>query len=328
MPLRSLTPTSPDRQQDTLFPPNTQHPTPNTLLLARHAMRTRFELALPGEDHVRLRAAGEEALAEIERLEAQLSFYDPASEISHLNVRAANGLVPVDPRLFRLLQRALALSEATEGAFDITVAPLLRCWGFVGGSGRLPDPEEWAAARAVVGSHLVELDEEAFAVRFRRPGVQIDLGSIGKGYALERAADLLREAGITSALLHGGTSTVVAIGAPPGAEHWSVAISHPSDPDRRVAVVPLRDESLSVSAVHGKAFQVEGRLLGHILDPRTGHPVMSAQLAAVALASPTDSDALSTALLALGEAWLPTFRERWPEARAWVVSGNENTPAA
>src|SRR5437870_1587280 len=102
---------------------------PEPLLLARHAMATRFEIALPGDDQVRLRAAGEEALAEIERLEAQLSFYRASSEISDLNARAAAEPVAVDPRLFRLLQRARTLSEATEGAFDITVATLMRCWG-------------------------------------------------------------------------------------------------------------------------------------------------------------------------------------------------------
>src|SRR5437763_2712409 len=106
-----------------------------SLRLARHAMATRFELLLPGEDQVRLRAVGEEALDEIERVEAQLSFYRPSSEISNLNARAAREPVVVDPRLFRLLQRAQALSEATEGAFDITVAPWMCCWGFGGGSG-------------------------------------------------------------------------------------------------------------------------------------------------------------------------------------------------
>src|SRR5947207_192503 len=162
----------------------TLHPTPS-VLLARHAMATRFELLLPGEDHSRLRAAGEEALDEIERLEAQLSFYRPSSEISELNARAAREPVAVDPRLFRLLQRAQALSEATEGAFDITVAPLMRCWGFVGGAGRLPEAGELEAARAVVGMHRVELDEDSFTVRFTDEGVMLDLGAIGKGYALE-----------------------------------------------------------------------------------------------------------------------------------------------
>src|SRR5690242_12647427 len=102
-----------------------------TVTLACNAMATRFEIVLNGTDEVRLRAAGEEALEEIGRLEAQLSFYRPTSEISHLNARAAHAPVRVEPGLFRLLQQAQRLSEETNGAFDITVAPLMRCWGFV-----------------------------------------------------------------------------------------------------------------------------------------------------------------------------------------------------
>src|SRR5262249_48591608 len=109
---------------------------------ARRAMATRFEVALWGADPIRLRAMAEEALGEIERLEAQLSFYRPESELSGLNACAAAGPVVVEPGFFRLLQRAVELSRATGGAFDPTVAPLVGCWGFAGGGGRVPDPEE------------------------------------------------------------------------------------------------------------------------------------------------------------------------------------------
>lgn len=305
-----------------------------TVAVARHAMATRFEIVLHGRDAVRLRAAAEEALDEIERLDAQLSLYRPTSEIAHLNRAAANGPVRVEPGLFRLLQRAKSLSGETGGAFDITVAPLMRCWGFMGGTGKLPGKRKLAAARVCVGMHLVELDAENFTVRFVRDGVMLDLGAIGKGYALERAAMLLREAGVKSALLHGGTSTVCAIGAPPGQRAWKVAIQDPeaelnqegtkggdvlnqecrkagkeillpswlpNSPHPRVLVtVELKDEALSVSAVWGKAFAAKGKVYGHVLDPRTGAPVEGAVLAAVVLPSATETDALSTALLTVG----------------------------
>src|SRR5437899_3251120 len=105
-----------------------------TVAVARQAMATRFEIILHGENEVSLRAAAEEALAEIERVDAQLSLYNPASELSHINARAARAQVRVEPTLFRLLQRARQLSRETDGAFDITVAPLMRCWGFIHGS--------------------------------------------------------------------------------------------------------------------------------------------------------------------------------------------------
>src|SRR5262252_3341788 len=125
--------------------------------LARHAMATRFEFVLHGENPVSLRAAGEEALEEIDQLESRLSLYRPSSEIAHLNARAAFEPVRVTPALFSLLEQAKRLSEESHGAFDITVAPLVRCWGFMSGKGRKPLPKELDQARAVVGFHLVEL---------------------------------------------------------------------------------------------------------------------------------------------------------------------------
>ncbi len=275
-----------------------------TVRLALEAMATRFELVLHGDDDVRLRAAGEEALAEIQRLDAQLSFYRPSSEISRINAQAADGPVRVEPRLFRLLQTARRLHTETGGAFDLTVAPLMRCWGFTGDTGRLPDPEALAEARHRTGMHLVTLDEADFTVAFARPGVRLDLGAIGKGYAIEEAARTLIDAGVTSAFLHGGTSTIHAIGTPLDEEHWNVALSYP-DTDAPIdhdvlAVVPLENEALSVSAVWGKAFVVESTTYGHVIDPRSGRPVEGALLAAVAGPSATDCDALSTALLVLG----------------------------
>ena len=267
-------------------------------------MATRFEIVLNGDDPVALRAAGEEALNEIERIEAQLSLYRATSEIAHLNARAANQAVRVTPSLFALLQIAQKLHQETGGAFDITIAPLVQCWGFMGGSGQLPQSEEVAQARAAVGMHLVRLARADFTVRFSRPGVMLDLGAIGKGYTIERAAEVLREAGVTSALLHGGTSTVYALGRPPEGEYWKVAVENPPMPGAMsptyLATVPLKDQAMSVSAVWGKSFQAGGKTFGHVLDPRTGQPAMGAVLAAVILPCATETDALSTALLVLG----------------------------
>jgi len=151
---------------------------------------------LHGEGELGLRAAGEEALDEITALAAQLSFYGVDSEISRTNTGAALGPVPVEPGLFRLLQEAKCVHELSGGAFDITVAPLMRCWGFADGKHHVPSPKELAEARECVGMDLVHLDAENFTVQFERPGVRIDLGAIGKGFALQIAGEILREAGI------------------------------------------------------------------------------------------------------------------------------------
>lgn len=307
------------------------------ITLARHAMATRFEAVLYGDNPVAVRAAGEEALDEIDRLETRLSLFRPTSEIAHLNARAAHEPVRVTPEIFRLLQHAQKLNRETSGVFDITIAPLVRCWGFMGGNGHVPAADDLSRARACVGMDLVHLNETDFTAEFEREGVMLDLGAIGKGYAIERAAELLREAGIQSGLLHGGTSTVYAIGAPPGAMSWKVAIADPRRASESYtgsvlvrpaisadvrkdygpkgdqagdarksgpsfATVELRDESLSVSAIWGKYFRADGQVLGHILDPRTGRPAAGAVLSAVILPSATETDALSTALLTLGPA--------------------------
>jgi thiamine biosynthesis lipoprotein len=302
-------------------------------------MATKFEIALHGDDPVRLRAAAEEALDEIDRLEAQLSLYRPTSEISRLNAHAGEGPRKVEAGLFRLLERAHRHAMQTDGAFDITSGPLVRCWGFLGGTGHWPDPEAIEAARACVGMRFVELDPRGFAVELRRPGMILDLGAIGKGWAIDRAVEILKDAGVTSAFVHGGTSTVYAIGTPPDQPAWKVAIDAPqlgapapravatgSDPPPGVvALAELKDESLSVTAVWGKAIEVNGKRYGHVIDPRTGWPVSSSCLAAVVLPSATDTDALSTALLCLGPDGQDLLRRLYPDIRTLVASPLEGS---
>jgi thiamine biosynthesis lipoprotein len=315
-----------------------------SLCLARNAMGTRFEFLLHGNNATALRTSGEEALDEIERLDAQLNLYNPASELSHLNLTAAQRPVRVEPGLFRLLNLAKSIAEETEGAFDVSIAPLMRCWGFMGDTGRMPSGEQIREARERTGMRHVVFDEENWSVHFEKSGMMLDLGAIGKGYALERAVGLLRESGIESALLHGGTSTVYALGTPPGEEAWQVAIEKP-DASRNhkhatgllnskaefptadlLTILRLKDESLSVSAVWGKSFEANGRLLGHVIDPRSGYPTSNALLAAVALPSCTESDALSTALLVLGKSGKSVIPRLRPGMR-WLIAGGGGTNA-
>ena len=295
-----------------------------TVTLARHAMATRFELVLHGENPVTLRAAGEEALEEVVRLENLLSLYRPGSEIAHLNARAAHEKVQVSPEVFTLLERAQQLHTDTDGAFDITIAPLVRCWGFMDNQGKMPSLEVLSAARELVGMHRVELDASRRTVHFARAGVMLDLGAIGKGYAVERGAELLREAGVASGLFHGGTSTVCAIGHPPDSATWRVAIERPppgfgNSTFPELPYVELTDECLSVSAVWGRCFSSGGNSFGHVIDPRTGQPVDGAWLAAVVLPSATETDALSTALLTLNSPGFERLARIRPGLKAVLV---------
>jgi thiamine biosynthesis lipoprotein len=297
-----------------------------TVKLARNAMATRFEIVLHGDQEAALRAAGEEALDEVEHWEARLSLYRPDSEIAHVNARASHEPVRITPEVFALLERARQLWEETGGMFDPTVGPLVRCWGFMGGMGRgtTPSAEEVEAARQRVGMEHVLLDRAAFAVRFARRGMLLDLGAIGKGYAIERAVELIREAGVVSGLIHGGTSTIYALGCPPEADTWTIALERPPAgfPVILGGVPPcvrLRDAALSVSAIWGRWFQAQQSFYGHVLHPKTGFPVTGAVMSAVVTPAATEGDALSTALLILGEPGIPSLESKHPGIPAMVV---------
>jgi len=297
------------------------------VLVARHAMATRFEIVLHGENPIALRAAGEEALDEVDRIEAQLSLYRSGSEVARVNAEAQQRPVRITPGLFQLIERARELSRETNGAFDLTIAPLVRCWGFMGGTGSMPEPAAVAEARAAVGMQHVELDASKLTVRFKRPGMMLDFGAIGKGYAIDRAVGLLLETGVTSALIHGGTSTAFAIGTQPDGVRWKIAVTAPAgDGDAKpLAVVELKDESLSVSAVWGRSFRASEKTYGHIIDPQTGAPADGALLSAVVLPTATETDALSTALLTAPDLLQPLANRR-PGIRCLAARGNETKP--
>ena len=264
-------------------------------------MATTFEVLLPAGLPEAV-AAAEAALDEIDRLEAQLTVYRDDSEVSGLNQFAGAHPVRVEEGLYGLLELAAKLHAETEGAFDISAGALIKAWGFFRGPRRVPSEEERAEALGRVGMGHVVLDREGRSVSFLRPGLEINLGAIGKGYALDRAARLLRrEWNLSCALLHGGHSSVYAIGNAPGENRgWAVGIAHPWDAERRLAVVRLRDRALGTSAATFQYLEYNGRKLGHLLDPRSGWPADALASASVLAPTAAEADALATAFFILG----------------------------
>jgi thiamine biosynthesis lipoprotein len=259
-------------------------------------MACRFEILLPGERPDWLPAA-RTALNLADRLEARLTVFRDTSEISHINRSAADQPVRVHPGLFQLLQRAAALHVSTDGAFDITSTPLSRCWGFLRREGRVPTDEAIARARALVGMRLVALDEERETVRFARPGVELNLGGIGKGFALDLMAAKLERLGVEHALLSAGSSSIRAIGADRGG--WPVNL-RPRLADGTVARIRLRGTAMGTSGAGEQYVLADGRRYGHVLDPRTGWPADGVRSATVITTSAATADALSTAFLVSG----------------------------
>jgi thiamine biosynthesis lipoprotein len=264
------------------------------------AMGTEFTVVAYGRDAKYLGEVANEVFEEIDRLDAQMSNYKPESEISALNRAAARRAVLVEPALFGLIQDSLQYSRDTNGAFDITVGPLMQAWGFFRGQGRYPSRAELAAAIERVGYAHVHLDAEQREVRFDRESVELDLGGIAKGYAVDRAVEILRENGVTAALVSSGTSTLYALGAPPEERGWRVNVRDPFEAGKIGDVVWLKNYSLSASGSYEKFFTLQGKTYAHIMDPRTGRPVENMLATAVLAPSATQSDALSTAFFVLG----------------------------
>jgi thiamine biosynthesis lipoprotein len=263
-----------------------------------------------GPDAAALPGAVGAALDEIDRLDRLLSHYRPASALSRVNREAAHGPVRVEPELLDLLDVCLRWSRESGGAFDVTVGPLMKAWGFFRDEGRVPGKEELARALAVVGYRHVALDREAGTVRFERPGVELDLGGIGKGYAVDRAVDLLRRRGIASALVNLGGSSVYGLGAPPGRESWEIGIQDPTDPAKVALTVSLRDRALSVSGGYARFFEEDGVTYAHVMDPRTGRPVQGLLSVAVLSTGATDGDALDNVLFVEGPDRASPFLDR------------------
>ena len=199
--------------------------------ISRRAMATDFEIYLNAGQHGRATEAALRALDLVEQLEGQMTVYRPHSEVMDVNRRAADGPVAVEGRLFQILQLAVQLSQETGGAFDLTAGPLSRTWGFYRREGQLPDAEALQQALARVGYRWLELDDQRHTIRFLQRGVEINLNAVGKGYAVDRCGEVLREAGVEDFLIHGGQSSVLAGGSRAGEESdtrgWSVALQAP-----------------------------------------------------------------------------------------------------
>jgi len=264
------------------------------------AMGTEFTIDLYAADRGAAEAVMNLAFDEIDRLDDLLSNYRPSSELSRINREASTGPVITDPETFHFLERSLYWSRQSNGAFDITVGPLLRAWGFFFHQGRIPSDAELTALREKIGWQHIALDPAARSVTFLpHRQMELDPGSIGKGFAVDRVVALLREQSVTSAFISAGSSTLYAIGVPPGTTGWPVNIPDPRHTGAIFSTILLRDSSLSTGACTEKFFIQNGHRYCHIFDPRTLRPVEGMLQSTVISPSATDSDALSTVVFIL-----------------------------
>jgi FAD:protein FMN transferase len=282
----------------------------------RLSMACVYSIVAYGPDARTLPFTVEAALDEIDRVDRLMSHYRPESPLSRLNREAGDGPVTVEPELLDFLAECMKYSRESDGAFDVTVGPLMKAWGFFRGEGRMPSEGELAEVRGRIGYAHVTLRAGERTIQFDRPGVELDLGGIGKGYAVDRAVSVLRSHGIAAALVSAGGSTIYGLGAPPGRRGWEVTIQDPLHANKTARKTVLRDRALSVSGSYDKSFEVAGVSYGHIMDPRTGRPVTEVLGVAVLAGSGTAGDALDDAFFVLGVEKSREYLKRLPPTEA------------
>ncbi len=247
------------------------------------------------------------ALDEMERVDLLISNFRPASELSRMNAHASKAPFQASAELFAFVTQCRTYFEETRGTFDPTIGPVVRAWGFFTSRPARPAATDAAAARARSGFDKVRLDEAAQTVSYAVDGLEFDPGGIGKGYAADRAVAVLRQQGISSALVSAGGSTLIALGRPPDREGWKVAVRNPAKPLTAARFVRLRDAALSTSGTSQNFVEEDGRRYGHIIDPRTGEPGEGVCQVTLIAPTATDSDALTKAAYLLSRESLTTW---------------------
>lgn len=283
-----------------------------------------YSIVAYGSDGEAIAGALEASLDEVDRLDRLMSHYREDSPLSRINREAARAPVTVDRELFDFIALALKYGVESDGSFDITVGSLMKVWGFFRSSGRVPSDQDLNRSRQLTGFRHVALNARERTIRFDRDGVELDLGGIAKGYAVDRAVAVLRRHRVTSALVSACGSTIYGLGHPPDGTHWTVDIQDPLDEQRTAFSIPLKDRAVSVSGSSEKFFERDGVRYSHIMDPRTGHPVQGVLSVVVQAPTGTSGDAIDNVLFVDGVERGRAFLRRHPDVDAvlLVPAGN------
>lgn len=254
-------------------------------------------------------------------IEQRLSKFLPESDVSLLNTLGSSRPVTVGKELLKLIHRSREAWELTGGAFDPTIGPLMQAWGLVDLEARTPDSSELSRLLECRGMDLVEVDQETCAVSFTRPGVSLDLGAIGKGYAADQIANLLKDRGVEAGAILSGRSTVLAWGLPAEEDSWQVEVCHPGNEDETLCRLEMLPGALSTSSAAERFVRSEGKTYGHIIDPRDGLPTSTIEGATIWTPQAALGDVLSTALFILGREALAENGCAEKLVRAWTPQG-------
>lgn len=246
------------------------------------------------------RSAIDMALSAMKDIDDKVSIYNVHSEISNVNQNAGLSEVKVSDDTFNILERAYKLSQLTDGAFDVSIGSIVSLWGFGTTKNKIPSDNEIAEKLPLINYEKIILDHTNKTVKLADKGMKVDLGAIAVGYAVDKAVNVLKEKGVKNALVNGG-GEIYAFGSPPKKSAWRVGIQHPRKPNAILGTIDLKDKAISTSGDYESYFEVNGKRYCHILNPKTGKPVENIMSVTVVADNTTDADALSTAIMVMGE---------------------------
>ena len=263
-------------------------------------MGSRFDVTVVAKDSIEGNKYIDTAVAEITRIEKLISSWDANSQTSDINRNAGKKPVTVDSELFDLIERAIGISKLTDGAFDISYASMDRIWQFDGSMTVMPSKEEITASVSKVGYQNITLDKENSTVFLKLEGMKIGFGAIGKGYAADKAKDLLISKGVTSGIIN-ASGDMNTWGKQPNGKEWKVAITNPMDKNKVFALLPITNGAVVTSGNYEKFVNFNGKRYTHIIDPRTGYP--SSGIISVTVFAPKAelADALATSVFVMGK---------------------------
>lgn len=280
-------------------------------------MGTVVQITIGGVPESQARAAMEEAFAEIERIDRLLSSYRQESVIARLNREGHQQKIPLDKEIFDMLRESLAISERSSGAFDVTIWPVSKLWGFDKG-GSLPEPGSLAQAVKMVGYRDLILEESGHSVGYGRQGMGVDLGAIAKGWAVDRAMEKLAAGGIANGIIDAGGDLRLS-GSRPGKGFWRIGVQHPRDTGALLFTLDLTDTAIVTSGDYERSFEERGVRYHHILDPATGMPARGCQSVTVLAPTAAEADAAATAAFVLGAERGVAFLRSRPGVRGVIV---------
>jgi thiamine biosynthesis lipoprotein len=262
-------------------------------------MGSRFDLTVVAATEAEGNAYIDTAMAEITRIEKLISDWDHSSQTSEINRNAGIRPVKVDKELFDLIQRSIAISKLTDGAFDINYASMDKIWKFDGSMTAMPSPEEIQASVKKVGYEKIILDVDSQTVFLSEKGMKIGFGAIGKGYAADKAKQLLMEKGVIAGIIN-ASGDMNTWGKQPDGTDWMVAITNPMNKDNAFGILPLKQGAVVTSGDYEKFVEFDGVRYGHIINPKTGYPTVGIISVTIFAASAELADALATAVFVLG----------------------------